>query len=169
MIPDKLRISLILVLIIYFILILLLLKKREISLKYTLLWLFAGLCMGILVIWPESLTIIISIIGIQGSMNGLFILAIAFVIAILMSITSIVSKQSEKIRSLTQTIAILEKKIREQEERLKDKNEQWMKTGSWRGGFPFCYIVVDKVRTQINLKRFELIFEFMNDFWDYCI
>lgn len=124
MIPDKLRISLILVLIIYFILILLLLKKREISLKYTLLWLFAGLCMGILVIWPKSLTIIISIIGIQGSMNGLFILAIAFVIAILMSITSIVSKQSEKIRSLTQMIAILEKKIREQEERLKDKNEQ---------------------------------------------
>lgn len=124
MIPDKLRISLILVLVIYFVLILLLLKKREISLKYTLLWLFAGLCMGILVIWPESLTIIISIIGIQGSMNGLFILAIAFVIAILMSITSIVSKQSEKIRSLTQTIAILEKKIREQEEKLKDKNEQ---------------------------------------------
>ena len=46
---------------------------------------------------------------------------IAFVIAILMSITSIVSKQSEKIRSLTQTIAILEKKIREQEEELKKK------------------------------------------------
>ena len=116
MIPDKLRISLILVLIIYFILILLLLKKREISLKYTLLWLFAGLCMGILVIWPESLTIIIGIIGIQGSMNGLFILAIAFVIAILMSITSIVSKQSEKIRSLTQTIAILEKEIKDRSE-----------------------------------------------------
>ena len=130
MIPDKLRISLVLVLIIYFVLILLLLKKREISLKYTLLWLFAGLCMGILLIWPKSLTIIISIIGIQGSMNGLFILAIAFVIAILMSITSIVSKQSEKIRSLTQTIAILEKKIREQEARLKDKNAQGIKTGS---------------------------------------
>lgn len=79
--------------------------------------------MGILVIWPESLTIIIGIIGIQGSMNGLFILAIAFVIAILMSITSIVSKQSEKIRSLTQTIAILEKEIRRREKELKDRSE----------------------------------------------
>lgn len=124
MIPDKLRISLILVLIIYFVLILLLLKKREISLKYTLLWLFAGVCMGILVIWPESLTIIIGIIGIQGSMNGLFILAIAFVIAILMSITSIVSKQSEKIRSLTQTIAMLEKKVREQEAMLQEHKDK---------------------------------------------
>lgn len=123
MIPDRLRLSLILAVIAYFILILWLLKRREISLKYTLLWLFAGLCMGILVIWPESLMIIIRIIGIENSMNGLFILAIAFVIVILMSITSIVSKQNEKIRSLTQTIAILEKQLREQEKRLKDKNE----------------------------------------------
>lgn len=123
MIPDRLRLSLILAVIAYFILILWLLKRREISLKYTLLWLFAGLCMGILVIWPESLMIIIGIIGIENSMNGLFILAIAFVIIILMSITSIVSKQNEKIRSLTQTIAILEKQLCEQEKRLEDKNE----------------------------------------------
>lgn len=113
MIPDKLRVSLILAVAVYFVLILWLLKKREISLKYTLLWLFAGLCMGILVIWPELLMIIIGFIGIESSMNGLFILAIAFIIVILMSITSIVSKQNEKIRSLTQTIAILEKNLLE--------------------------------------------------------
>ena len=116
MIPDKLRISLICALIIYFILILLLLKKREISLKYTLLWLLAGGLMGLLVIWPGILARIISFIGIESNMNGLFLLAIAFVIAILMSITSIVSKQSEKIRALTQEIALLEKRIRDMEE-----------------------------------------------------
>lgn len=115
MIPDKLRISLILALILYFVLILLLLKKREISLKYTLLWLFAGVCMGILVIWPEMLTAITRIIGIESNMNGLFILAIAFVIVILMALTSIVTKQNEKIRSLTQTMGMMEKRIREQE------------------------------------------------------
>lgn len=115
MIPDKLRLSLIVALVLYFVLILLLLKKREISLKYTLLWLFAGVCMGILVIWPELITIIIGMIGIESSMNGLFILAIAFVIIILMSLTSIVTKQNEKIRSLTQTIGMMEKRIREQE------------------------------------------------------
>ena len=115
MIPDKLRVSLILALILYFVLILLLLEKREISLKYTLLWLFAGVCMGILVIWPEMLTAITRIIGIESNMNGLFILAIAFVIVILMALTSIVTKQNEKIRSLTQTMGMMEKRIREQE------------------------------------------------------
>ena len=115
MIPDKLRLSLIAALVLYFVLTLLLLKKREISLKYTLLWLFAGVCMGILVIWPELITIIIGMIGIESSMNGLFILAITFVIIILMSLTSIVTKQNEKIRLLTQTIGMMEKRIREQE------------------------------------------------------
>lgn len=115
MIPDQLRISLICALVIYFALILLFLKRRDISLKYTLLWLFAGAFMGILVIWPETLAKIIAIIGIESNMNGLFILAVAFVIVILMSITSIVSKQSDKIRSLTQTIAMMEKRIRELE------------------------------------------------------
>lgn len=116
MIPDQLRISLICALVIYFALILLFLKRRDISLKYTLLWLFAGVFMGILVIWPETLAKIIALIGIESNMNGLFILAIAFVIAILMALTSIVSKQSDKIRSLTQTIGMLEKRIRELEE-----------------------------------------------------
>lgn len=39
------------------------------------------------------------------------------VIEILMILTSIVSKQSDKIRSLTQTIGMLEKRIRELEEK----------------------------------------------------
>lgn len=119
MLSEKLRFSLILAVICYFLLILLFLKRRDISLKYTLLWIFAGVAMGILVIWPETLVKITSFIGIETNMYGLFILAIAFLIAILMSITAIVSKQSEKIRSLTQTIAMLEKRVRELEEKYK--------------------------------------------------
>lgn len=119
MLSEKLRFSLILAVICYFLLILLFLKRRDISLKYTLLWIFAGVAMGILVIWPETLVKITSFIGIETNMYGLFILAIAFLIAILMSITAIVSKQSDKIRSLTQTIAMLEKRIRELEEKYK--------------------------------------------------
>ena len=117
MIPDKLRVSLLLAVICYFALMLILLKKKAISLKYTLLWMVAGVVMAVMVVWPETLHLLISFIGIESNMNGLFILAIAFAIVILMSITSIVSKQSEKIKSLTQTIAILEKRIRELEER----------------------------------------------------
>ena len=117
MIPSTLRISLVLIVIIYFALVLLLLKKRAISLKYTLLWLLAGFVMGIMVIWPQTLVMSIRIIGIEDNMNGLFVISIGFLIAIAMALTSIVSRQTEKIRSLVQTIAMLEKRVRELEKK----------------------------------------------------
>lgn len=115
MIPANLRIILIIGVIAYFAVILLFLKKRALSLKYTLLWLLAGLVLGMMVIWPEILMWFIHLLGIIDLMNGLFIICIAFIIMILMSLTSIASKQAEKIKNLTQTISKMEKRIRELE------------------------------------------------------
>ena len=49
-------------------------------------------------------------------MNGLFIMCIAFMLMIMMALTSIASRQNMKIRSLVQEIGILDKRIRELEE-----------------------------------------------------
>ena len=117
MIGTTLRIVLILAVISYFFVILKFLKDKALSLKYTLLWIFAGLVMGALVIFPNILTNFVSVIGIQSNMNGLFIFCIAFIIMILMSITSIVSRQNRKIRTLIQEMGILEKRIRDLEAR----------------------------------------------------
>lgn len=116
MIPSTLRITLIIAVICYFIIILYFLKNRALNLKYTLLWLLAGVVMGVLVIFPEMLERIVRIFGIQSNMNGLFIIAIAFMIMILMALTSIASRQNMKIRSLVQEIGILDKRIRELED-----------------------------------------------------
>ena len=120
MIGPTLRTVLILAVICYFIIILKFLKDKALSLKYTLLWLFAGLVMGILVVFPGILLRFINLIGIQSNMNGLFIFAIAFIIMILMSLTSIVSRQNRKIRTLIQELGILEKRIRELERKKED-------------------------------------------------
>ena len=119
MIPFTLRVVLIVAVISYFIIILMFLKKRALALKYTLLWLAAGVVLGIMVIWPNTLTAFIHLLGITGNMNGLFVLCIAFLMMILMSITSIVSKQTEKIKNLTQSVAKMEKRIRELEDKQK--------------------------------------------------
>ena len=70
-----------------------------------------------MVVWPNVLTWFVHLLGIVDNMNGLFILCIAFMIMILMSLTSIVSRQADKIKNLTQTISKIEKRIRELEER----------------------------------------------------
>ena len=120
MIPSVLRIVLIVGIICYFVLILVFLKNRTLHLRYTLLWIAAGLVLGILVIWPYTLVSFVRMLGIASNMNGLFIVCIAFIIMILMSLTSIISRQADKVKNLTQTIARMEKRIRELEEKQKD-------------------------------------------------
>ena len=123
MIPSTLRVTLIIAVICYFIIILYFLKQRALNLKYTLLWLLAGVVMGLLVIFPELLVYVIHIFGIEDNMNGLFIMCIAFILMISMALTSIASRQNMKVRALVQEIGILDKRIRELEMSLREKND----------------------------------------------
>lgn len=124
MIPATLRVSLIIAVICYFVVILYFLKQKALNLKYTLLWLVAGVVMGILVMVPELLMSVIHVFGIQDNMNGLFIFSIGFIIMILLSLTSIASRQNRKIRTLTQELAILDKRVRDLEEGMRDRERE---------------------------------------------
>lgn len=117
MLPITLRITLGVGLVLYFTVILLFLKYKAIELKYTLIWIFCGVAMLLMVIFPKLLTFLLNPLGIVGTMNGLFILFIAFLLIISMSLTSIVSRQSNRIRILVQEIAILKKRIQDLEDK----------------------------------------------------
>lgn len=116
MIPFSLQVTLSIAVVCYFVIILYYLKKKRLELKYTLLWLMAGLIMGIMIFFPEMLEYFVRRLGIESNMNGLYILCFAFIIIILMSLTSIVSRQSMKIKVLLQELAMMEKRIRELEQ-----------------------------------------------------
>lgn len=124
MIPFTLRVTLSIAVICYFILILYYLKKRMLELKYTLLWLAAGVVMGVMIFFPELLVWFVGILGIESNMNGLYVLSIAFIVAILMTLTSIVSRQTMKIRTLIQEMSMMEKRIRELEKSGTDKQAE---------------------------------------------
>ncbi len=121
MIPTTLRIVLSVAVICYFVIILYYLKKRMLELRYTLIWLAAGVCMGIMVFFPSLLIDFVHLLGIESNMNGLFILCFAFIIAILMMLTAIVSRFAMKVRILIQEISMLEKRIRELENQINDE------------------------------------------------
>ena len=122
MIPQNLQITLSIAVICYFIIIFYYLKRKMLELKYTLIWLVAGVIMGIMIYFPELLVWFVRLLGIESNMNGLYILCIAFIMMILMTLTSIVSRQQLKIRILIQEISMLEKRIRELEAREDGKN-----------------------------------------------
>mgnify|MGYP000015247120 FL=1 len=110
-----LRTSLLICILFYFMIILLLLKHKALELKYTLLWLAAGIMMALLVAFPDLLEMVIHLLGIETYMYGLFVICIAFIICILMALTSIVSRQLGKIQSLAQECAMLENRLRKLE------------------------------------------------------
>lgn len=103
----------------YFALIILFIKKKTLSLKYTFMWILGGIIMLLFTLFPGVFISLIKMSGVTSVMNGLFALCIFFVMIILMSLTSIVSKQSDTIRKLVQDNAMLEKRIRE----LEDNND----------------------------------------------
>ncbi|MFU0826417.1 MAG: DUF2304 domain-containing protein [Lachnoclostridium sp.] len=124
MLSSSLRLSLSVGLLVYFLLIFSLLKRKTLSLRYTLLWIFGGIGMGILLIFPELLAWFTRLAGIQLVSNGLFAIILFFILIILISITAIVSRQSDNIKRLVQHNALLEKRIRELEEIMaKDKHK----------------------------------------------
>lgn len=117
MISIRLQIISFIGLMLYFVGILILLRNKTISLRYTLMWIFSGVIMTILVIFPEILEIIAKILGIKLASNAVFAMVLFFVLLILLSLTGIVSSLNEKNKRLTQTIAIMGKRIRELEEK----------------------------------------------------
>ena len=111
----ELRIFLIIGVIAYFVLLFHLLKKQSIILKYALLWLISGFLFILFLIFPNLVFSASRIIGISNPVNAVFLMFAGFAIMMLLSITSIVSQNNSKVRSLTQQVALLEERIRELE------------------------------------------------------
>lgn len=111
----KLQMVLIIGIIVYFFLIFSLLKNGRLLLKYSLLWILTGVVMLVLAIYPSIMEKIVKFMGIYDAVNGLFTLVIFFVIVILMSVTSIVSKLRSQNKNLVQQVALLEKRVRDLE------------------------------------------------------
>lgn len=111
----KLRVALIVGVIVYFVILISLLKNNRLNLKYTLLWLFAGILLLLLAIFPDTMLFVTQAIGIADPTNGLFSILIFCILIILISITAIVSKLNNKNKQLIQAVALMEKRVRDLE------------------------------------------------------
>lgn len=123
MVSKTLQIFMLIAIAAYFVFLLYFLKKRHLNLKYTLLWIFSGILMLLLALFPRILNSLASLVGIYDPINALFAILCFCFIMILMSLTAIVSKQNERIKHLTQSIALLEKQLRESKRIACDKEK----------------------------------------------
>ena len=111
--PLRLQIVMLIVEVLYFVLIFTLLKKKTLMLSYTLTWLFAGVIMTVFTIFPDLMQGIFVLLHVESPMNGLLSLCVFCLLIIMVFLTTIVSKQTNQIRKLSQDNALLEKRIRD--------------------------------------------------------
>lgn len=101
-----------------------LLKKKRLTVRYSLIWLISGFVFLIFAVFPYVVLVLRDIFKMEMPVNVVFMLVLAFVLLLLLSLSSIVSGQSEKIKRLTQSQALLEKRVRELEEQLRNTNDR---------------------------------------------
>lgn len=112
---HRLQIVMVLAVILYFAILYALLKRKRLSLKYTLLWFLSGLLMLTLALFPRLLDAAANLLGIYEPTNALFAFGFFCVIMLLVALTAIASKQTMQVKRLTQSVALLEKRVRELE------------------------------------------------------
>lgn len=117
MLNPTLRVVLLIGILIYYVALYRFICRRRFLLKYTLLWIILGMILLLMAVFPEMLYFVSRRIGIAAPVNALFFSMIVMVIMILLSLTAICSGLSDKTRGLVQEVAILEKRIRDLEER----------------------------------------------------
>ena len=122
-ISPILRIGLLLGAVCYLALILWLLKKKKLTVRYSIIWLISA---GVLLfaVFPYVVLVLTDLLGMAVPVNVVFLLVIAFILLLLLSLSSIVSGFAEKIKRLAQENALLEERVRRLEAQLAAQDKQ---------------------------------------------
>lgn len=123
MMTLKVQIVIGIILIIAFGAIVNMIRKRKIDLKYSLLWLLVLAALFMLDLFPEFMDKMSNFLGIGSPVNMIFFLGFCFSLAIIFSLTVVISHLSDRLRQLTQSVALYEKKLLEKLEKIEGESK----------------------------------------------
>ena len=92
-----------------------LVKHERLQLRYSLLWLVLAIAMLLCALFPRPLFSIAAILGFEAPASFIFFAGLILLLLISLSLSSIVSKQMNSIKNLTQRIALLEHQLNNSE------------------------------------------------------
>ena len=88
-----------------------LVRRRYLKERYALLWIVTGSLFLLLSIRTDLLDWIASLLGFSLPSNALFVLGFVFFLLIILALSVITSRLSEKNRTLTQEVVLLKKRV----------------------------------------------------------
>jgi hypothetical protein len=99
-------------------------RRRRLMERYALLWLLSAAVLLALAIWSNALARISHAIGVIYPPNALFFIAIGFILLLLLHFSSAVSRLSNQSELLAQRQALLDERLRLQEQLSGDPESQ---------------------------------------------
>lgn len=90
-----------------------LLRKDKIPMKYALVWIFSALIILIVLLTPNLMKTISSLLGFELLSNMLICLFIGILMFITLALTVMISTQKKKVTLLIQEISLLKKELRD--------------------------------------------------------
>jgi hypothetical protein len=92
-------------------------RRRRLMERYALLWILSAVVLLALAIWSSALASISHAIGVVYPPNALFFVAIGFILLLLLHFSSAVTRLSDQSETLAQRQALLDDRLRRQEQR----------------------------------------------------
>lgn len=108
---SRLQIIMITVSLLFLCYIIFMLRSRKIELKYTLVWLLAGISLLVIAIFPGLLKLLSKMLNIIEPVNTLFLFIIFFMLLIIFTLTIALSRNATRVKTLTQEIGIIKMEI----------------------------------------------------------
>ena len=123
MVTLKFRLIMAAILLIGFVIIINMVRKKSLDLRYALIWLALIAMILVIVIVPGLLGVITHFLGIYDAMNMVFFMGFVFLIVVTFFLTAALSRNSNRIKALTQQVALLEKQVRDESVKVSLKDE----------------------------------------------
>ena len=117
MMTELFRVLLIVGVLVFILIIMMLMKRGHLGLKYSLIWFITGIILLLCSLFPNILISLTHLIGIKSEVNAVFFIGVCFLLLIILFLTTVVSGLNDSIRGMAQNMGMLEKRIRELEEK----------------------------------------------------
>ncbi len=105
----RLQIIILCCMLIAFLYIVNLMRKKVLDYKFALGWLFVIVVISVLTIWPPLLAKCSTMLGIASPTNMLFFFGFCLVVLLIFSLSITISRLTDKVKKLSQEIAIIRK------------------------------------------------------------
>lgn len=123
MLSNQLRIIIIVSMLLALIYIISNIRRQKINFRYGIGWMLVAVLIMLLAIWPQTLDLISYALGIAVPVNMLFFMGFILLVIVVFFLSRSVSDLSEKVKQLSQELAIAKKDTYDNYQRKEDKKE----------------------------------------------